>query len=124
MVDIRIVIAGLAGAVLLAGCPDGQETEQVREQAKETLAAAEESAEEMVSEGMRLDEDVPKRAVAVLQPTEGNDASGTVTIGLFGDDDKWSEQSVSLNAGQSKTVTFEFEAEESYDGTSITVDTV
>lgn len=80
-----------AGAAALAGCGDGQDVEQMREQAEKTaaraqtraeqaLARTEERVREAVARYKRLPEDVPQRAVAVLHPTAGNDVTGTVTF--------------------------------------------
>lgn len=95
---IRYVLGALMAVALLGGCSEGQDTEEVEKQAEETVAEAEETVEaageaakdkveeaekkveRAAAESMRLDEDVPKRAVAVLQPTKGNEVTGTVTF--------------------------------------------
>lgn len=81
----------VAVAAALAGCGNGQNAEQARRQAEQAIAKAQAQVEqakaraerkiqEVMDERGYLDEDVPKRAVAVLHPTEGNDVAGTVTF--------------------------------------------
>lgn len=81
----------VAGVATLAGCGDGRDAEQVREEAEkaiadvrqeaeQALARAEEKARDALVERGYLEEDVPRRAVAVLHPTEGSDVGGTVAF--------------------------------------------
>lgn len=69
-----------AAAVFIAGCDNSQQVEQIRQQADQAIAEARQQAEEAMAQARPLAEDVPQKAVAVLHPTEGNDAAGTVVF--------------------------------------------
>lgn len=82
---------GVAAVTGLAACSQGQDAEQIRQQAEkavadarakaqETMAQAENKVDELMAKYSPMKEDVPQRAVAILHPTAGNEVSGTVTF--------------------------------------------
>jgi Cu-Zn family superoxide dismutase len=78
-------------AAALAGCGDGRNAERIQKEAEQAIAQAQERTEQAMAQAERkvreamaergyLEEDIPRRAVAVLHPTAGNDVSGTVVF--------------------------------------------
>lgn len=104
-------VAALAAVLALAGCSEGQDTEQMRQDAEQAVERAQQEAEqamdqaenkvrEVMAKYQRLDEDKPQRAVAILHPTEGNDVSGTVTFTPTDDGLEVSTQASGLAPGE------------------------
>lgn len=69
-----------AAAVFLAGCDNSQQVEQIRQEAERAIAEARQEAADAIAAVRPLAEDVPRKAVAILHPTEGNDVAGTVVF--------------------------------------------
>lgn len=85
------LLTALTVAAALTGCGDGQNAEQMRQEAEKAIADARTQAEQAMARADRkvrdvmaergyLEEDIPKRAVAALRPTEGSDVTGTVAF--------------------------------------------